>query len=68
MFYTVCTVKANVRSAAQSLPRLFGLNGEPFYRLECEVELLFGLTEHRARICWQENVSNLFRLWTSFGC
>ena len=51
-----------MRSMARSLPRQVGLNGEWFYRLECDVELLFGLTEHRAQIHWKENVSKLFEV------
>jgi hypothetical protein len=61
-FFKVCTVTADVRSATQSLPCLIGPNGEQFYRLECDVELLFGLTEHKARICWKENVRDVLSI------
>ena len=61
-FFKVCTVTADVRSATQSLPCLIGPNGEQFYRLQCDVELLFGLTEHKARICWKENVRDVLSI------
>ena len=61
-FFKVSTVTADFRSAAQSLPCLMGPNGEQFYRLDCDIKVLFGLTEYEACICWKENVRNVLSL------
>ena len=57
MYSKVCTVTADVRSALRSLPTLTRANGEKYLHFVCHIELLFGLTEHQARLTWEENVS-----------
>ena len=57
MYSVVCTVVADVRSAVAALPPVIGENGERFYRFDYDMEMLFGLTEHKAVICWNEKVS-----------
>jgi len=55
MYDTMCTVKANTALAARKLPRLIRADGQGYYKLDFVIELLFGLTEYEARICWTEN-------------
>jgi hypothetical protein len=56
MYSVVCTVRAGVKSAVQALPMLTDANGETFFCFSYRIELLFGLTEYKAQIRWQENV------------
>jgi hypothetical protein len=61
MYSVVCTVVADVRSAVAALPPLTGENGDRFFRFDYDIELLFGLTEPKALICWDEKVSHFPR-------
>jgi hypothetical protein len=60
MFSVVCTVTADVQSAVNALSPQTGQNGEKYFHFRYEIELLFGLTEHKAQICWKENVCALY--------
>jgi hypothetical protein len=42
---------------ANTAPMLIRADSRGYYVLHLIIELLFGLTEHEARICWTENVS-----------
>ncbi|KAJ7288674.1 hypothetical protein C8J57DRAFT_1281001 [Mycena rebaudengoi] len=53
-YSVICTVQANTSRAAKSLRALQGSNG-PYYKLDIEVILSFGLTELKAQIAWVEN-------------
>jgi hypothetical protein len=60
MYDKLCTVTADTASVALGLPKLFRPDGRGYYALHVVIELLFGLTEYEARICWTENVSSPF--------
>jgi hypothetical protein len=64
MFTPVCTVTADVEKAVQALLPLVGPSGRYFY-FGFDIEILFGLVEFQAYICWKENVCacvpNFFR-------
>jgi hypothetical protein len=60
MYSVVCTVRAGVKSAVQALPMLTDVNGDTFFCFSYRIELLFGLTEYKAQIRWQENVGTLY--------
>ena len=47
---------ADVRDAVRILQPQTGRNGETYFHFKYQIELLFGLTEHKAQICWNENV------------
>ena len=57
LYTKLCTVVADIREAVRELPPLHGPDGT-YFRFNFEIELLFGPTEHKAYICWKENVSN----------
>ena len=41
-----------------------------FYSIDCDIILLFGMTELKAQVAWQENVSSLHHMslnLTDFG-
>ena len=56
MYSVVCQVVADISALAPTLTPLTGKNGKQYYRFDFQIELLFGLTEHKARVCWKENV------------
>jgi len=55
MFDVVCEVVVDLTSLAPTLMPRTGLHGERYYRFDYSVELLFGLTELKAQVCWKEN-------------
>jgi len=55
MFTTTCTVKADMKKAVEPLSPLFGPSGK-YFRIDFDIEILFGLVEFEAYICWKENV------------
>jgi hypothetical protein len=57
MYSKVCTVTADISSVLRTLPTLTMANGRKYMHLECFIELLFGSTEYKARLVWEENVS-----------
>ena len=52
----MCMVVADTSGAVKSLEPRWGVNGI-YYRLKYSIVLLLGLTELKAQICWDENVS-----------
>jgi hypothetical protein len=55
MFSTVCTVTADTRRMTKLLKSGRDSDDVPYYRLEFDTILLFGLTELKAQIRWIEN-------------
>ena len=53
----MCVVVADTSGVAGSLKPHKGADGVQYYRLEYSIVLLLGLTELKAQICWDENVS-----------
>jgi len=55
----LCTIKADI----SHLPKTPKINpsGGTYYRIDYSVILLFGLTELKAQLCWNENVR--YSLW-----
>ncbi|XP_006460481.1 hypothetical protein AGABI2DRAFT_192178 [Agaricus bisporus var. bisporus H97] len=51
-YHEVCTIEANLSSVP--IPMQFGPSG-PYYEVQVDVVLLFGLTELKAQIAWTEN-------------
>ncbi|PPQ91153.1 hypothetical protein CVT25_003058 [Psilocybe cyanescens] len=62
MFTCMCSIKADLMDLTKTLkPRtITGKNGqeELYYTINFEIALLFGLTEFKANVIWQENVSS----------
>ena len=58
MYSTLCVVKGDTTELCKSLRPQVGIGGAIFYEIEFEVVLALGLTELKAHICWQENVSS----------
>jgi hypothetical protein len=54
-FTAICTVTADVRQAVQALPPLIGPSGM-YFSFDFDIEILFGLVELQAYICWKEKV------------
>jgi hypothetical protein len=56
MYSTLCVVKGDTAELCESLrPQV---DAASFYQIDFEVVLALGLTELKAHICWQENVSH----------
>ena len=55
MYSTLCVVKGDTTELCKSLqPQV---EAATFYKMQFEVVLSLGLTELKAHICWEENVS-----------
>ena len=60
MYSTLCIVKGDTTEICKSLrPQLEAATS--FYEIDFEVVLALGLTELKAHICWEENVSSRTR-------
>ena len=55
MYSTLCVVKGDTSELCKSLRPQVGET--TFYNIKFEVVLALGLTELKAYICWEENVS-----------
>lgn len=55
-YSTLCRVKADTTELCKSLKPQVG--AAVFYEVHFEVVLALGLTELKAHLCWQENVSS----------
>ena len=56
MYSTLCVVKGDTTELCKSLrPQV---EAATFYLIKFEVVLSLGLTELKAHICWEENVSS----------
>ena len=56
MYSTLCIVKGDTTELCDSLEPL--VEEEQYYEINFEVVLSLGLTEFKAHICWDENVSS----------
>jgi hypothetical protein len=56
MYSTLCQIKGDTTELCKSLRPQVGM--ATFYEIGVEVVLSLGLTELKAHICWEENVSN----------
>ena len=56
LYSNICAIRADFRSAVEALPCLTGTDGTTYFKFHFTVEMFFGLTEHKAQICWKENV------------
>ena len=54
----LCTIEADL-SGVPLLPQPKVAGQGSFYSVDCDIILLFGLTELKAQLAWQENVSRL---------
>ncbi|KAG1737858.1 uncharacterized protein EDB91DRAFT_471992 [Suillus paluster] len=59
-FSTLCTVRADTSKIAQKLTPKRSTEGSTYYAMEIKVILLFGLTELKAVISWEDGVSHHF--------
>lgn len=57
MYSTLCYIKADTAKLCASLEPQVGL--ATYYEMTFDVVLSLGLTELKAHVCWQENVSFL---------
>lgn len=57
-FETMCTVKADLSALCHKADKIPS-NSLSFWRLNFDIEFLFGLTEYQARLKWIENVSTV---------
>jgi hypothetical protein len=56
MYSTLCVVKGDTTELCKSLrPRV---EAATYYEINFQVVLALGLTELKAHICWEENVSS----------
>lgn len=56
MYSTLCVVKGDTTELCKSLrPQV---EAATYYEINFEVVLALGLTELKAHICWEENVSS----------
>lgn len=56
MYSTLCVVKGDTTELCKSLrPQV---EAATYYEIDFEVVLALGLTELKAHICWEENVSS----------
>ena len=57
MYSTLCSVKADTTELCKTLQPQIGVGEKIFYKLSYDIVLSLGLTELKAHICWNENVS-----------
>jgi len=64
----LCTIEADL-SRVPLVPRPKVTGQGSFYSIDCEIILLFGMTELKAQVAWKENVSGLHMLFNpiNFG-
>ena len=58
----LCTIEVDLSHLPLS-PRTRHSGGGKIYRLDCDIVLLFGLTEFQATFAWKENVGPLLPLY-----
>jgi hypothetical protein len=58
MYSTLCVVKGDTSELCKSLLPRHGVEAAQYYEINFEVVLALGLTELKAHICWEENVSS----------
>ena len=56
MYPTLCVIKGDTTELCKSLSPQLG--AATFYQINFEIVLALGLTELKAHICWEENVSS----------
>jgi hypothetical protein len=57
----LCTLEADLSQAVVVRPKANGKGS--YYKAECDIILLFGLTELKAQVAWKVNVSDLHMLF-----
>ncbi|KAG1788549.1 uncharacterized protein HD556DRAFT_1529904 [Suillus plorans] len=60
LFSRLCTVHADTSKIAEKLTLKRSAEGSTYYSMEIKVILLFGLTELKAMISWEDGVSHRF--------
>lgn len=55
-FTVLCRLEADMRQMARNVNPIMDVSGKTFYRFNFHVVLLFGLTELKAHIAWNEGV------------
>ena len=65
MYSTLCYVKGDTTELCKSLLPLKGA-AATFYKISYDIVLALGLTELKAYICWEENVSSCTS-WINFA-
>jgi hypothetical protein len=63
MYSTLCHIEADLSQMCRTLkPRRSSGAGKLYYSIDYDVVLLFGLTELKAQIAWEEQVRSPVRL------
>ena len=55
MYSTLCIIEIDLSKLGDSLGPHQGKDGRVYYQASYEVALLFGLTELKAQLCWEDN-------------
>ena len=55
MYSTVCTIEVDLSKLSSSLVPQESEDGKVYYEAGYEVALLFGLTELKAQLCWEDD-------------
>ena len=59
-FSTLCFVRADLSPLTASAKAMTGQGGKKYWTIVFSIEIHFGLTEFRARIKWNDDVSFIF--------
>ena len=58
MYSTLCVVKGDTTELCKSLQPKVDADAATFYEVYFDVVIALGLTELKAYVCWEENVSS----------
>jgi hypothetical protein len=62
-FSTLCTIRADLGKLSRTLrPKKAAADQSNYYQIDYDVIILFGHTELKAQISWEEKVRDLFSL------
>ncbi|KAG2128061.1 hypothetical protein BD769DRAFT_1356651 [Suillus cothurnatus] len=67
-YSTLCVVRADLSLLSGSAEPKHGKNGKTYWTIVFSVEIHFGLTEFKARIKWNDNVSVFFSYMCQINC
>jgi len=67
-YSTLCVVRADLSLLSGSAEPKHGKNGKTYWTIVFSVEIHFGLTEFKARIKWNDNVSVFFSYMCHVNC
>ena len=55
MYSTLCTIEVDLSKLGHCLGPHRNKEGKLYYKADYQVALLFGLTELKAQLCWEDN-------------